>query len=402
MLTDPNSAQHSNIFQVYFTRMHRDSDFSFMLEGLVRLLSNPVQSNNTYLPGSRKRIRFSSELVLFVWRLVDLNKRFMSFLLQDSRLMDLVMPILACAIEAGEDDSQVGLVHVVAFLLLILSGERNFGVRLNRPFTKHFPGFPRAEASNADVLIFAIHKLIVHGKKVLFQLYECLLTIIANAAPFVKSMSSSSAQKLISLLRSFTSPRLLYDAPNNFNLSVILLDAINSFVQYQFDGNTRLVYAILRNAELFGNLNDISLESALAKLSLGGDSAPSTPRPPRAEDKAAAAAAAAAAATAETATSTTATAAASGERALPDVKIAQGTFDVYGFQSLIALPIEPNEHHRKHLHSGRFTPTEEWISVYKRRMNLSSILRLIQILVPQIEQLCVEQYAHGPCPNRSH
>ena len=35
--------------------------------------------------------------------------------------------------------ARVGLMHIGVFILLLLSGERNFGVRLNKPYTVRVP-----------------------------------------------------------------------------------------------------------------------------------------------------------------------------------------------------------------------------------------------------------------------
>jgi len=43
--------------------------------------------------------------------------------------------------------------------------------------------------------------VITDGGHPLAPLYDCLLTIIANIAPYIKSISSLTAQKLIGLLR---------------------------------------------------------------------------------------------------------------------------------------------------------------------------------------------------------
>ena len=48
----------------------------------------------------------------------------------------------------------VGMLHLGIFILLLLSGERNFGVRLNKPFTKklQLPDVPKFTGSHADLL----------------------------------------------------------------------------------------------------------------------------------------------------------------------------------------------------------------------------------------------------------
>ena len=47
---------------------------------------------------------------------------------------ELEIGILSCS-----DQSRVGLMHIGVFILLLLSGERNFGVRLNKPYTATIP-----------------------------------------------------------------------------------------------------------------------------------------------------------------------------------------------------------------------------------------------------------------------
>ena len=47
----------------------------------------------------------------------------------------------------------VGLLHVGVFILLMLSGERNFGVRLNKPYScKIRMDVPQFTGTHADLL----------------------------------------------------------------------------------------------------------------------------------------------------------------------------------------------------------------------------------------------------------
>ena len=117
---------------------------------------------------------------------------------------------------------------MVGFILLLLSGDRNFGVRLNMPYKEVLPALklPVFEGNYADVLILvrarrrvgarccginkfffsdtrtqALHRVIVDGGRALAPLYDCLLTVLANVAPYIKSISALSAMKLVGLLR---------------------------------------------------------------------------------------------------------------------------------------------------------------------------------------------------------
>ena len=59
------------------------------------------------------------------------------------------------------------------FVLLLLSGERNFGVRLNKPYTAAVPmDISVFSGSHADLLIIVFHK-------VSYRIHNCTLAIVS-------------------------------------------------------------------------------------------------------------------------------------------------------------------------------------------------------------------------------
>lgn len=77
--------------------------------------------------------------------------------------------------------ARVGLMHIGVFILLLLSGERNFGVRLNKPYTATVPmDIPVFTGSHADLLVTVFHKIVTTGHQRLQPLFDCLLTILVN------------------------------------------------------------------------------------------------------------------------------------------------------------------------------------------------------------------------------
>lgn len=71
--------------------------------------------------------------------------------------------------------------HIGVFILLLLSGERNFGVRLNKPYTSTIPmDIPVFSGTHADLLIVVFHKIITTGHNRMQPLFDCLLTILVN------------------------------------------------------------------------------------------------------------------------------------------------------------------------------------------------------------------------------
>jgi hypothetical protein len=155
-------------------------------------------------------------------------------------------------------DSRVGLMHIGVFILLLLSGERNFGVRLNKPYTATVPmDIPVFSGTHADLLVIVFHKIITTGHQRLQPLFDCLLTILCNVSPYVKSLSMIAAVKLLHLLEAFTTPWFLFSSPTNHHLVFFLLEIFNNIIQYQFDGNSNLVYSIIRKRQIFHHLANL-------------------------------------------------------------------------------------------------------------------------------------------------
>ncbi|KAG4070146.1 hypothetical protein HA402_013389 [Bradysia odoriphaga] len=245
-----------NLFINYLSRVHRDEDFQFILKGITRLLNNPLVQS--YLPNSTKRLHCHQELLVFFWKICDYNKKFLYYVLKSSDVLDILVPILYHLNDSRADQSRVGLMHIGVFILLLLSGERNFGVRLNKPYTATVPmDIPVFTGSHADLLVTVFHKIIATGHQRLQPLFDCLLTILVNVSPYLKTLSMVAAIKLLHLLEAFSTPWFLFSAPSNHHLVFFLLEIFNNIIQYQFDGNSNLVYTIIRKRHVFHALANL-------------------------------------------------------------------------------------------------------------------------------------------------
>lgn len=63
--------------------------------------------------------------------------------------------------------------------------------------------------------------------------------------------------KLLHLLEAFSTPWFLFSAPSNHMLVFFLLEIFNNIIQYQFDGNSNLVYTIIRKRHVFHALANL-------------------------------------------------------------------------------------------------------------------------------------------------
>ncbi|KTG36950.1 hypothetical protein cypCar_00022796 [Cyprinus carpio] len=375
-------------------------DYDFVLKGLARLLTNPL--TQTYLPNSTKKIQFHQELLVLFWKLCDFNKKFLFFVLKSTR---------------------VGLMHISVFILLLLSGERNFGVRLNKPYSLHVPmDIPVFTGTHADLLIVVFHKIITSGHQRLQPLYDCLLTIVVNVSPYLKSLSMVAANKLLHLLEAFSTTWFLFSAPQNHHLVFFLLEAFNNIIQYQFDGNCNLVYAIIRKRNVFHQLANlpsdpttiqkalqrkrkspdvISRTSSQETVSMEG-SRPAVPAEPGTLKASLVAMPGIDKLTEKSQVSEDGTLVAVPQTESPQTpehSAAAGTSDTESISGRDNEDVFYTEAEmaRRRLSSSsssaisHWNPKPDWVLSWKSKLPLQTIMRLLQVLVPQVEKICIDK-----------
>ncbi|KAG9332160.1 hypothetical protein JZ751_015736 [Albula glossodonta] len=328
------------------TALDEQEDLCFILKGLARLLSNPL--TQTYLPNSTKKIQFHQELLVLFWKLCDFNKKFLFFVLKSSDVLDILVPILYYLNDARADQSRLGQVHIGVFILLLLSGERNFGI-------------------------------ITNGHQRLQPLFDCLLTIIVNVSPYLKSLSMVAANKLLHLLEAFSSHWFLFSASQNHHLVFFLLEVFNNIIQYQFDGNCKLVYALIRKRVAFHQLANLPTDSASLQRALQRKK-----RSPGGIDKL----------TEKSQVSEDGTMV-SVQQSDPPPGHSAGTSDTESNLGRDTEDLFCTEMGQKQLTSTSsttpWTPTPEWVLSWKAKLPLQTIMRLLQVLVPQVEKICIDK-----------
>ncbi|CEF60160.1 Protein HID1 [Strongyloides ratti] len=301
-IKDDETGYTDNLFIQYLSRIHREDDFAFMLKGITTLLNNPLQT--TYLPNSVKKVNFYQELLVLLWKCCEYNQKFMYYVLKTSDILEILVPILYYINEARTDPTKVSFIHMGIFLILLLSGERNFGVRLNKPYiSKLWMDLPSFNGTHADLLIIVFHKLITAG---------------------------------------------------NHRLQVIINDVFNNIIQYQFDGNSNLIYTLIRKRQVFYEFANINSDSVFIKKNIEKKKIKDEKK--KAEEK---------------------------------NKETCNTELIINIMSEVDGPakITPENDNIEE----EWIPTTEWVDSWKSKIPLQTINRLLQVLVPQVEKICIDK-----------
>lgn len=182
-----------------------------------------------------------------------------------------------------------------------------------------------------------------------------------------------AAAKLVHLFEVFSAPRFLFARPGNAAFVAQLLETLNNALQYQYEGNSPLVYCVLRRHALFERLRDVLPSTVAAAAAAGGGAgdaasaaggARGRPRPSDASSSAADEAARVHAA-AETA-------AAAGAAGAPPLSSG-------GPSAVGADGAAPG--------SGGWVASDAWWRQERASLPLGTVLRLISYLRPRVEAM---------------
>ncbi|OLL26340.1 Ubp5-interacting protein ftp105 [Neolecta irregularis DAH-3] len=266
--------QNSNIFRHYYSKIHRKSDFQFITEGMNRILTQPIQANNSYtsfLPGSQAEIRLYPDMMMLFWETFKCNERFRKYLIDTSTGLDVLVLILYYCRSNKPDASQLGFVRMCIYILQTVTAENGFAVKLNQLFLGHASlpvsvRLPHFQGTYADFLIISIYRLIAGSKGSLKPLYPSMLLSISNIAPYVTNISKESSTKLLNLVTSISAPGFILAEEGNYLLLMHVLDIFNRILEAQLPQNPWLVSLIVRNHERFEALRDFTLDGALLEI----------------------------------------------------------------------------------------------------------------------------------------
>ena len=336
-----------NIFRTLLARIESGKELRLLYDGFARLLRNCYEAESTYMGGAK--LECYQELLVLFWKLLEENPLFMNHILTRCNINDVLVPICFLMYKSRRDPAQIGLVHICTFILLKLSGERSFGVSLNKAFSKKLPtDLPLFKGCHADLLTITLHKLVVNGAYKLVPLYSCFLTIIANISPYWKSMSLVAAVKLVNLFELFSSPKFLYSGEHAHRHLALLLEVFNNIIQYQYHGNTHLVYAIVRRKDAFGHLASLTLEKAQAQCHKVYGENTSVKRD-------------------------------------PDSKKGPLQIDNKGIPDMTGA--DDNASQSSSQVGTPFQPNEEWLEELKENLPMETVTRLLQHLVPVVDEI---------------
>lgn len=158
--------------------------------------------------------------------------------MQSEKCLSLLVTLIFYIYTSRYVPSNTGLLHLSVFILMLMSSDRSFSVKLNSAFQENvsFIQIGSSAENYFDFLCLSTLSFLNCCKWIPQTLVDCLLSVLCNVTPFVKSMSLSCSDRLVSLFVRLSSGHSLFSDEKVYRFCCFLLEVFNHSIQYQFDG----------------------------------------------------------------------------------------------------------------------------------------------------------------------
>ncbi|KAI0303392.1 high-temperature-induced dauer-formation protein-domain-containing protein [Multifurca ochricompacta] len=257
-------ALKTNAFRYFLAKVHRTGDFAFIVDGILGILEQQMASINNMLPGSRRSVPYIVDTIILFWKMIELNKKFRAYLLEQEKSMDILAYLLCLFLETKDKPEQHGLCRALSYIIQTLSAEHAFGLRLTFPIrSSHIPTKWNVGGATADFMINAVYFIIATTSGSLSSMYPALIIALSNSAPYYKNLNVNSATRLLQLFSSFANPAFLLADEGHPRLLFFMVEVFNSIIARHPSENPNLIYALLRAHRTFEDLGTFTLARGL-------------------------------------------------------------------------------------------------------------------------------------------
>jgi hypothetical protein len=122
-------------------------------------------------------------------------------------------------------------------VLLLLSGERDFGIAMNTTYNHDYPlHLPSFRGTYGDVVVILLSRFLLYGPSRVGTLYDAILMIRSNISAYMKSISMAASSTIVMLFEELTRPVYWRAHPHNHFFAFYPLEMFNNLVHYHYEG----------------------------------------------------------------------------------------------------------------------------------------------------------------------
>ncbi|KAG8815594.1 hypothetical protein FRC17_000654, partial [Serendipita sp. 399] len=280
------SSPKTNHFRYFVSRIHRPSDFGYLLDGITGILVEELRQMSSFIGiglGALQGVgvagppnptnSLAQEMAMLLWKLLEINRKFSTYVIGGDRAVDVMACILCLGLELKDKPKSHGICRALSYVLQSLSAEPGFGPQLSTvPIRVSLPSKWNTVGTAADFFISSIYAIISSSpsngglQPLPSSSYPALIISIANCAPYLKNLSVNSSNKLLQLIAAFADPRMLLADEGNPRLVYFMLEAFNSIIFHHPSENPHFLYSLLRSHVLFQDLAVFTLARGLRDI----------------------------------------------------------------------------------------------------------------------------------------
>ncbi|KAG9086018.1 hypothetical protein FS749_003968, partial [Ceratobasidium sp. UAMH 11750] len=253
----------SNSFRYSLAKLHRASDFEFILDGILAILEQNLGALNGLFPGSRKGVSYLLEIYIFLWKMLDVNKKFRAFVMDSEKCIDLVAYLLCSCLEVKDKPQNQGFCRALSYIIQSISSEFALGAKLHLPVRIAVPAKWATAGTTGDFMITSIYSIVATTSGTLTSLYPALIITLSNISPHLTNLTITASSRLTSLLTSFSSPLFLLADESHPRLVYFVLEVFNNVITRHLQENPNLIYALLRARAVIEGLAVFTLRGAV-------------------------------------------------------------------------------------------------------------------------------------------
>ena len=102
-----------------------------------------------------------------------------------------------------------------------------------------------------DLIFLSIYKLIQTGPRLLKPIYKSIIAIIANLAPYTKTLCREACDGLMYLVTVFSKKEFLLEKEDNCRTLTALFESINYILAYHDESNQHLQIQLMKHQQIF-------------------------------------------------------------------------------------------------------------------------------------------------------
>ncbi|KAF5331063.1 hypothetical protein D9619_005935 [Psilocybe cf. subviscida] len=253
----------TNTFRYFIMKLHRSQDFEYLFDGMMGIMEQQIATVKNLLPGAKKSLPYMTETIVLFWKLIELNKKFCTYLLESDKSMDFIACLLFYCVEIKDKPQQHGVCRAISYIVQALSADPVFGEKLRNPIRVQLPTKWGHCDTAADFIIQAVYSMVATTSGNLTFLYPALIIALSNLAPYFKHIGVSASARLLQLFTSFANPLFLLSDEGHPRLLFFMLEIFNSILHYNLGENANITYGILQSRKAFEDLGTFTLARGL-------------------------------------------------------------------------------------------------------------------------------------------